>query len=66
LPSGRAILSGELPSRRGILVLHEGRLVESGTHAELVKLRGIYFRAAALQAADAESLHFLRGAGAPA
>jgi ATP-binding cassette subfamily B protein len=49
-----------------ILVLHEGRLVESGTHAELVKLRGIYFRAAALQAADAESLHFLRGAGAPA
>jgi ATP-binding cassette subfamily B protein len=49
-----------------ILVLHEGRLVESGTHADLVKLRGIYYRTAALQAADAESLHLLRGAAAPA
>jgi ATP-binding cassette, subfamily B, bacterial len=49
-----------------IFVLHEGRLVESGTHAELVKLRGIYYRAAALQAADAESLHLLRGTGVPA
>jgi ABC-type multidrug transport system fused ATPase/permease subunit len=49
-----------------ILVLHEGKLVESGTHAELVKLRGIYYRAAALQAADTESLHLLRGSEAPA
>jgi ATP-binding cassette subfamily B protein len=45
-----------------ILVLHEGRLVESGTHAELVKLHGVYYRAVALQAADAESAHLLRGA----
>jgi ATP-binding cassette, subfamily B, bacterial len=49
-----------------IFVLHEGRLVESGTHAELVKLRGIYYRAAALQAADTESLHLLRGSEVPA
>jgi ATP-binding cassette subfamily B protein len=42
-----------------ILVLHEGRLVEQGTHAELVRRRGLYFRAAALQAPDAESLRLL-------
>ena len=38
-----------------ILVLDEGRLVEAGTHDELVRRRGIYFRMASLQAADAES-----------
>src|SRR5262249_914177 len=39
-----------------VLVLHEGRIAEAGTHDELLALRGLYFRAAALQAPDAESL----------
>jgi len=43
-----------------VLVLHEGRLVESGTHEELIRRRGIYFRTAALQAPDAESLSLLQ------
>jgi ATP-binding cassette, subfamily B, bacterial len=42
-----------------ILVLHEGRIVETGTHEELLARRGLYFRAAALQAPDAESLRLL-------
>ncbi len=42
-----------------ILVLHDGRLVEQGTHDELIRRRGLYFRAAALQAPDAESLRLL-------
>jgi ATP-binding cassette subfamily B protein len=42
-----------------ILVLDEGRLVEAGTHDELVRRRGIYFRMASLQAADAESARLL-------
>ena len=42
-----------------ILVLHEGHIAEAGTHEELVARRGLYFRAAALQAPDAESLRLL-------
>jgi ABC-type multidrug transport system fused ATPase/permease subunit len=42
-----------------ILVLNDGRLVEQGTHDELILRRGLYFRAAALQAPDAESLRLL-------
>jgi ATP-binding cassette subfamily B protein len=42
-----------------ILVLDEGRLVEAGTHDDLVRRRGIYFRMASLQAADAESARLL-------
>jgi ATP-binding cassette subfamily B protein len=42
-----------------ILVLEKGRLVEEGTHEELVRRRGIYFRLASLQAADAESARLL-------
>jgi ATP-binding cassette subfamily B protein len=43
-----------------VLVLSDGRLVEAGTHAELIRKRGIYYRTAALQAADAESLSLLQ------
>jgi ATP-binding cassette subfamily B protein len=42
-----------------ILVLHDGRIAETGTHEELLVRRGLYFRAAALQAPDAESLRLL-------
>jgi ATP-binding cassette subfamily B protein len=42
-----------------ILVLQAGRVAEAGTHEELLARRGLYFRAAALQAPDAESLHLL-------
>jgi ATP-binding cassette subfamily B protein len=42
-----------------VLVLSEGRLVEQGTHDELILRRGLYFHAAALQAPDAESLKLL-------
>jgi ATP-binding cassette subfamily B protein len=42
-----------------VLVLSEGRLVEQGTHEELILRRGLYFRAAALQAPDAESMKLL-------
>jgi ATP-binding cassette subfamily B protein len=45
-----------------ILVLDAGRVVEQGTHDELMLAQGAYFCAAALQAADAESLRLL-GAG---
>jgi ATP-binding cassette subfamily B protein len=49
-----------------ILVLHEGRLVEQGSHDELVRQRGVYFRMARLQAADAESARLLGNAEARA
>jgi ATP-binding cassette subfamily B protein len=42
-----------------ILVLNDGRIVERGSHAELMAERGVYFRAASLQAADDESLMLL-------
>jgi ATP-binding cassette subfamily B protein len=42
-----------------VLVLADGRLVEQGTHDELMLRRGLYFRAAALQAPDAESIKLL-------
>jgi ATP-binding cassette subfamily B protein len=32
-----------------IIVLDDGRIVESGTHHELVALRGVYAKLAALQ-----------------
>ncbi|HWZ91002.1 MAG TPA: ABC transporter ATP-binding protein, partial [Polyangiaceae bacterium] len=44
-----------------IVVLQAGAIVERGTHEELMQLRGIYYTAAALQAADRESLALLDG-----
>jgi len=46
-----------------ILVLHDGRIIERGTHAELMAERGVYFRAASLQAPDNETLHLLEAFG---
>jgi ATP-binding cassette subfamily B protein len=39
-----------------ILVLHKGTLRESGTHQELLALRGIYYRLYQLQYKDQERL----------
>ncbi|HEX7445944.1 MAG TPA: ABC transporter ATP-binding protein, partial [Pirellulales bacterium] len=39
-----------------IVVLDEGRIVQAGTHDELLRLPGPYYRAAQLQSADAEPL----------
>ena len=47
-----------------ILVLEDGRVVERGTHEELMELHGVYFRAASLQAADNESQRLLAKLGA--
>jgi ATP-binding cassette subfamily B protein len=47
-----------------VLVLADGRLVEQGTHDELMLRRGLYFRSAALQAPDAESMKLLVAHGA--
>ena len=44
-----------------IVVLQGGSIVERGTHAELMQRRGIYYTAAALQAADRESVALLDG-----
>jgi ATP-binding cassette subfamily B protein len=42
-----------------ILVLENGKIVERGTHAELMRSGGHYLKAAQLQAADTESLQLL-------
>jgi ATP-binding cassette subfamily B protein len=39
-----------------IVVLREGQIVERGSHESLMQLRGIYYAAAALQAADGDPL----------
>src|SRR5450755_723396 len=44
-----------------IVVLEDGVIVERGTHQELMQRRGIYYAAAALQAADQESVALLDG-----
>jgi len=46
-----------------ILVLDDGRIVERGTHAQLLANRGIYYRAASLQAADTDSIVLLEALG---
>ena len=46
-----------------ILVIDDGRIVEGGTHAELLKYRGIYYRAESLQAADQDSIVLLEALG---
>ncbi|HEX7451031.1 MAG TPA: ABC transporter ATP-binding protein, partial [Polyangiaceae bacterium] len=46
-----------------IVVLEDGVIVERGTHEELMQRRGIYYAAAALQAADQESVALLDGLG---
>jgi ATP-binding cassette subfamily B protein len=46
-----------------ILVLDEGRVVERGTHQQLLEERGVYYRVASLQAADEDSQALLRSMG---
>ena len=46
-----------------IMVLHDGRIVERGTHAQLMQNRGAYYRAASLQVADQESIVLLEALG---
>lgn len=46
-----------------ILVLEDGRIVERGTHAQLMNLKGVYYRAASLQVADRESIVLLEALG---
>ena len=47
-----------------VLVLAGGAVAERGTHAELMARRGIYFRSASLQAADADDAEPAAAAGA--
>ncbi len=42
-----------------VLVMEEGRIVQRGTHHELMNMKGHYVRAAKLQMADDESLRLL-------
>jgi ATP-binding cassette subfamily B protein len=44
-----------------IVVLDEGRIVEQGTHAELMRQSGLYRRTADLQAVDSVSQRLLSG-----
>lgn len=46
-----------------ILVLDDGRIVERGTHAELMQNRGLYYRVASLQVADEDSIVLLDALG---
>jgi ABC-type multidrug transport system fused ATPase/permease subunit len=46
-----------------IIVLEDGRVVERGTHAQLMANRGVYYRAASLQAADQDSIVLLDALG---
>jgi ATP-binding cassette subfamily B protein len=46
-----------------ILVLDDGRVVERGTHQELLAQRGVYYRVASLQAADEDSRALLGSLG---
>jgi ABC-type multidrug transport system fused ATPase/permease subunit len=46
-----------------ILVLEDGRIVERGTHSQLMQNRGIYYRAASLQVADPDSIVLLEALG---
>ncbi len=46
-----------------VLVLDNGRVVERGTHAELMRNRGYYQRAVSLQAADRDSAGLLEALG---
>ena len=50
-----------------ILVVHDGKIVEQGTHSELLKKKGHYFRLYTRQYEDEATSDFLRagGAGAP-
>jgi ABC-type multidrug transport system fused ATPase/permease subunit len=45
-------------------VLDQGRIVERGSHAELMQHKGLYFRAATLQAADSARLEYVGAGGA--
>ncbi len=47
-----------------ILVLQGGRIVERGTHDELMLVHGIYHRSASLQAADSDSQELIDAFGA--
>jgi ATP-binding cassette subfamily B protein len=49
-----------------IVVLQGGTIVESGSHEQLMARRGLYYTAAALQAADSESVALLGGFRGPA
>ena len=49
-----------------ILVLHHGRLVEQGSHAELLARRGVYHRLYRLQFAHADQSRETGEAGASA
>ncbi len=48
-----------------ILVLEQGRLVQQGTHAELMKEAGPYRRSVSIQGVDFESLQVLQNTRAP-